>query len=115
MRTYNRRILMALSACAAASIRQTQAPMTERYLRSRLQRKERPMSKELQPSKASRHRRDAAACGAFATNAKSATDRELLLRMQRSLLERASHQEWLDGLPPVPPAGCNSLAVPTRS
>jgi hypothetical protein len=66
-------------------------------------------------SKALRHRREAVACGVFAANAKSATDRELLLRMQRSLLTRAYHEDWLDGLPPVPPAGCNSLALPARS
>jgi hypothetical protein len=35
--------------------------------------------------------------------------------MQRSLLTRAYHQDWLDGLLPVPPAGCNSLALPARS
>ena len=63
-------------------------------------------------SKALRHRREAAACGVFAANAKSAADRELLLRMQRSLLTRAHHEDWLDGSPPVPPAGCNSLALP---
>jgi hypothetical protein len=64
-------------------------------------------------SKALRHRREAAACGVFAANAQSAADRELLLRMQRSLLTRAYHEDWLDGLPPpAPPAGCNSLALP---
>lgn len=66
-------------------------------------------------SKALRHRREAATCGVFAANAKSAADRELLLRMQRSLLTRAHHEDWLDGSPPVPPAGCNSLALPARS
>ena len=45
-------------------------------------------------SKALRHRREAAACGVFAANAKSAADRELLLRMQRSLLTRAYHEDW---------------------
>ena len=48
-------------------------------------------------SKALRHRREAAACGVFAANAKSAADRELLLRMQRSLLTRACHEDWLEG------------------
>ena len=82
--------------------------MAERHLRSRLKTKESAMSAGLETSletlpetsKALKHRREAAACGAFAVNAKSATDRELLLRMQRSLLTRAYHQDWLDGLPP---------------
>jgi hypothetical protein len=78
--------------------------------------KESAMSTGPETSKALRHRREAAACGAFAANAKSAADRELLLRMQRSLLTRAWHEDWLEGLPPpVPPAGCNSLALPARS
>jgi predicted nucleotidyltransferase len=97
--------------------------MAERHLRSRLKTKESAMSAGLETSletlpetsKALKHRREAAACGVFAVNAKSATDRELLLRMQRSLLTRAYHEDWLDGLPPVPPAGCNSLALPARS
>jgi len=105
------------------SLRRIQAPMAERHLRSRLKTKESAMSAGLETSletlsetsKALKHRREAAACGFFAVNAKSATDRELLLRMQRSLLTRAYHQDWLDGLPPVPPAGCNSLALPARS
>jgi hypothetical protein len=36
------------------------------------------------------------------------------LRMQRSLLGRADHQDWLDGLPPVPPARPKVLALPRR-
>src|SRR3982075_756176 len=72
-------------------------------------------SKALERSKALRHRREAAACGVFATNAKSATDRDLLLRMQRSLLTRAYHEDWLDGLPPAPPAGGKLLRLPRRS
>jgi hypothetical protein len=71
--------------------------------------------KALETSKALRHRREAAACGVFAVNAKSVADRELLLRMQRSLLIRAYHEDWIDGLPPIPPAGCNSLSLPARS
>src|SRR5205807_2746239 len=84
-----------------------QAPMTERQLRSRLQWKERAMSEGLELSKASKHRRDAATCGLLAVNARSATDRDLLLSMQRALLGRACLEEWLDGLPPVPPARSN--------
>jgi hypothetical protein len=64
---------------------------------------------------ASRYRRDAATCGTLAANAVSLADRALLLRMQRSWLDRAQHQEWLDGLPPTPPARANVLAVPRRS
>jgi hypothetical protein len=66
-------------------------------------------------SNASRHRREAAACGLFAANARSAADREQLLSMQRLLLRRADHEGWLDGLPPIPPARPRALAVPTRS
>lgn len=56
--------------------------------------------------------RHAALCGVFAANAVSRLDRDLLLRMQRSSLERAHHQDLVDGLPPQPPAGSNALAVP---
>src|SRR5882672_2158549 len=93
----------------------TQAPMAERRLRSRLYHEESAMSEAHEPSSASKHRRDAAACGLFAANAKSTADRELLLCMQRSLLRRADHRGWLDGLPPVPPARPKALAVPRRS
>jgi len=72
------------------------------------------MSGEIDLSTALKHRRVAAACGLFAVNAKSAHDRALLLRMQHSLLGWARHQEWRDGLPPVPPARSNALAVPGR-
>ena len=64
--------------------------------------------------KASRYRCTAAACGTFAANAVWPTDRALLLRMQQSWLDRAQHQEWLDGLPPTTPASSNALAVPRR-
>jgi hypothetical protein len=77
--------------------------------------KERAMSNGHELSNASRHRREAATCGLFAANARSAADRALLLSMQRSLLRRADHEGWLDGLPPLPPARPRVLAVPTRS
>jgi len=64
---------------------------------------------------ASRSRSTAAACGTFAANAVSPADRALLLRMQRSWLERARYQDWLDRLPPNPPVRANALAVPQRS
>jgi hypothetical protein len=65
-------------------------------------------------AKAARFRSNADACGSFAANAVSPLDRALLLRMQRSWLERASHQDTIDELPPRPPAGAGALAVPRR-
>jgi hypothetical protein len=66
-------------------------------------------------SKASRYRRTAATCGILAASATSPGDREVLLRMQRSCLERARHEDWLDDLPPNPPVRSNALARPRRS
>jgi len=65
-------------------------------------------------TKATRFRSNAAACGSFAANAVSPLDRALLLRMQRAWLDRASHQDTIDELPPRPPAGSRALAVPRR-
>jgi hypothetical protein len=62
--------------------------------------------------RAGRYRRSAAACGIFAANAVSPADRELLLRMQRSWLDRAHHEDWLDGLPPTTPGRPKALALP---
>jgi hypothetical protein len=70
------------------------------------------MSEPSQSVKAMRFRSHAAACGVFATNALSPSDREFLLRMQRSWLERAHHQDQVDGLPPPPPGCSSALAVP---
>lgn len=70
------------------------------------------MSDPAQSDKAMRFRSHAAACGAFAANAVSLSDRELLLRMQRSWLGRAHHQDQVDGLPPRPPGCSSALAVP---
>ena len=81
-------------------------------LRSRLKGKERAVSESSQSVKATRFRSHAAACGVFAANAVSPLDRELLLRMQRSSLERAHHQDDVDGLPPRPPGCSTALAVP---
>lgn len=61
---------------------------------------------------AAQFRSHAAACGVFAANAVSPSDRELWLRMQRSWLDRAHHEEWVNGMPPRPPAGLMALAVP---
>jgi hypothetical protein len=96
------------------STERPQAPMAERQLRSRLQRGS-AVSEPSQLFNASKSRRSADACGAFAANAVSPGDRALLLRMQRSRLERARYQDWLDGLPPNPPERANALAVPRRS
>jgi hypothetical protein len=94
--------------------------MAERQLRSRLY-TESAMSNRLDLSNtslfeyASKHRRQAATCGRFAATARSAADRELLLRLQRSLLSQARYEEWVDGLPPLPPARATALAVPRRT
>jgi hypothetical protein len=77
--------------------------------------KERAMSVGPASSNASKHRRQAAACALFAANARSAHDCELLLRMQRAQLGQACFQEWLDGLPPLPPARPSALPLPKRS
>jgi hypothetical protein len=69
------------------------------------------MSEQSQSVKATQFRSSAAACGAFAANALSPVDRELLLRMQRSWLGRATHQDLLDGLPPSPPPCTAALSV----
>jgi hypothetical protein len=73
------------------------------------------MSKGPDLSNASKHRRQADACGLFAANAQSVGDRALLLSLRRVLLDHADREDWLDGLPPVPPARPNALAVPGRS
>jgi hypothetical protein len=86
--------------------------MTERQSRSRLRRVECAMSQVPDISKASKHRRQAAACGVLAVSARSEPDRELLLRMQRSLLRHACYEDWVDGLPPVPPTRASALPVP---
>jgi hypothetical protein len=65
-----------------------------------------------QTVKAARFRRNATACGILAANALSSPDRALLLRMQRSWLERACHEDWLNDSPPGPPAGSQALARP---
>jgi hypothetical protein len=88
--------------------------MAERQSRSRLQDKESAVSDGYDLSKALQHRRHAAACGLFAASARSAADRELLLCMQRSSLERAWRADWLGKLPPTPPVQVIALTPPRR-
>jgi hypothetical protein len=86
--------------------------VTGDQLRSRLQSMSALMTEPSQFERATRFRNSAAACGMFAANAVSPSDRDLLLRMQRSWLERAHYEDWVNGLPPIPPAGARALAVP---
>jgi hypothetical protein len=71
-----------------------------------------PVPEQSRSVKATQFRSSAAACGAFAANALSISDRALLLRMQRSWLERATHQDLVDELPPSPPPCSAALPVP---
>ena len=65
----------------------------------------------LQPhtAKAQLYRRKANACATLATCARSFSDQEQLLRMRDANLARAANEDWLDGLPPLPPASVNAL------
>jgi hypothetical protein len=108
--------MLSTSSAYEALPARTQAPMAERGLRSRLCAKgARAMSKGSGLSKAMQFRGHAAACCLFAANARSTADRELLLHMQRSLLERACREDGIDGLPPIPPGRSAALAVPRQS
>jgi len=73
------------------------------------------MLKAPEPFKASRYRRAATTCGILAASATSRGEREALLRMQQSWLDRARHEDWLDDLPPSPPDRSNALAKPRPS
>jgi len=63
--------------------------------------------------KAQAYRHKAAKCGSYAESARSSHDLEQLLRMRESYLALATNEEWLDGLPPTPPA--KALALPVRA
>ena len=69
------------------------------------------MPRTIGSSKASAYRRKAAMCGNLADCAQSAEDRRELLRMRDSWLALAANADWLNGLPPMPPANANALAV----
>jgi len=55
-------------------------------------------------SKAHGYRRKAQSCEGLVAHALSAEDRDRLLRVRDSYLTLAANEEWLDGLPPTPPA-----------
>jgi hypothetical protein len=61
-------------------------------------------------AKALVYRRKAQVLGTLAACARSNMDRDNLLQMQAGCLSRAATEDWLDGLPPLPPA--RALAVP---
>jgi hypothetical protein len=55
-------------------------------------------------SKAQGYRRKAKSCDGLVAHALSVDDRNRLLRVRDSYLALAANEEWLDSLPPVPPA-----------
>jgi len=63
--------------------------------------------------KATAYRRKSAICEHYATCARSGYDRDQLIRMRDSWLALATNEDWLDGLPPTPPA--KALALPTAA
>lgn len=63
-------------------------------------------------SKATALRRKAAACGTLAACARSAADRRSLIDLRDLYLSRALQEDWIDGLPPLPPANANALPAP---
>jgi hypothetical protein len=52
-------------------------------------------------------------CGVLSAHAESAGDCETLSHLERSLIELARREDWVDGPPPLPPARSAALAVPS--
>ena len=61
--------------------------------------------------KADHFRRRAQTCAVFAEYAKSQADTAHLARMRDAYLALAANEDWLDSLPPLPPANAGALAV----
>lgn len=61
------------------------------------------------PLKAQSYRRKASTCDRLASCARSADDRASLRRMRDTWLARADKEDWLEGLPPLPPANASAL------
>jgi len=64
-------------------------------------------------SKAQGYRRKAKSCDGLIAYALSADDQSRLLRVRDSYLSLAANEEWLDDLPPTPPAHTAAM-MPSR-
>ena len=64
-------------------------------------------------SKAQGYLRKARSCDGLVAYALSTDDRDRLLRIRNSYLSLAANEEWLDGLPPTPPAHTAAM-IPSR-